>query len=250
MLFPAWGAEVVSSNIVGYNKVNLVKGFTQIGVQFQNVGTDDQSIGLNDLQFTGLVGFDWDEFVAGDTLTIWDPTTQTYANTYSWSGVRSEDYDVPANVWFDEAELAEADVPLSAGDSVFVNSSSQETPTATVAGEVMSDAAVTIQLSKGFTQFANPYPVAVKINDISFSGLTGFDWSEFVATDTLTIWDPSTQTYPNTYSWSGEGSEDYDVPANVWFDEAELAEADVTIPVGGTVFINSANGGSAVFAKP
>ena len=39
MMAPAWGAEVVSSNIVGYEKVSLVSGFNMVGVQFVDVGT-------------------------------------------------------------------------------------------------------------------------------------------------------------------------------------------------------------------
>jgi hypothetical protein len=241
---------VVSSNVVGYEKINLVKGYTQIGIQFQTVGAADGTIPLNSLSFSGLTGYDWDAFTMGDTLTIWDAESQAYATTYAWSGEGSEDYDVPANVWFDDSELAEADVDLPVGSSVFIKSASATPPQAVAAGEVLSDATSSISLSKGFTQFANPYPTAIKINDIAFTGLIGYDWDAFTMGDTLTIWDAESQAYATTYAWSGEGSEDYDVPANVWFDDSELAEADVTIPVGGTVFIKSASGGTATFTNP
>ena len=38
--------------------------------------------------------------------------------------------------------------------------------------------------------------------------------------------------------------------SNVWFDESALAKANVTIPVGGSIFVFSKNGGTATFTAP
>ena len=73
-------AEVVSSNIVGYNKVTLTSGYNLIGSQFVNIGQDTQDI--NEL-FPGsntLPGLD----ANGDfqsTLLVWSGSG--YA-TYGW----------------------------------------------------------------------------------------------------------------------------------------------------------------------
>ena len=247
---PAWGAEVVSSNVVGYEKVNLVKGFTQIGVQFQNVGATDGSIMLNDLSFSGLAGYDFDNFLTGDTVTMWDAASQSYSVTYSWSGNGSTEYAIPANVWFDEGEFTgQAEVPLEAGSSVFVRSAAAAGMTQ--AGEVIGGATVKKDLSKGFTQLANPFPVAFDINDATYEGLAGYDFDNFLTGDTLTMWDAATQSYSVTYSWSGNGSTEYAIPANVWFDEGDFTgQAVVDIPVAGSIFIKAANGGSVTFANP
>ena len=235
---------------MGYEKVNLVKGFTQIGVQFQNVGAEDGTIMLNDLAFSGLAGYDFDNFLTGDTVTMWDDSTQSYSVTYSWSGTGSEEYEIPANVWFDEGEFSgSAEVPLEAGSSIFVRSSASAEMTQ--AGEVLGDNSVTKDLSKGFTQLSNPFPTAFDINDATYSGLAGYDFDNFLTGDTLTMWDAATQSYSVTYSWSGIGSEEYEIPANVWFDEGEFSgQAVVEIPVSGSIFIKAANGGSVTFKTP
>ena len=248
---PAWGAEVVSSNIVGYQKITLAKGYTQIGIQFQEVGSDGVNT-VNGLGFTGLNGYDWDSGEAGDELTIWDASKQGYLNTYLWAADDPLDLGIGANVWFDEGELAAADVDLTVGDSVFVKSSATAA-TAVISGEVPSSnnaSIITKTLAAGYNQFANPFPVAISINDLTFTGLVGYDWDSGEAGDELTIWDASKQGYLNTYLWAADDPLDLGIGAGVWFDEGELATADVTIPVGGTVFVKAQNGGTVTFTAP
>ena len=128
---PAWGAEVVSSNVVGYYKLNLANGYTQIGVQLQNVGDDAGTIGLNDLSFNGLTGYDWDAGTPGDSITIWDSASQSYAATYYWTATDPFELGIGSNVWFDESALAKANVTIPVGGSIFVFSKNGGTATFT-----------------------------------------------------------------------------------------------------------------------
>ena len=250
---PAWAAEVVSSNIVGYSKLDLANGFTMVGVPFQQVGTENTA-SVQNIKASGLAGFDWVAFDGGDTLLIWDPSQQMYPTELVYSGdtqtAEMVDMGVPAGVWFDMATFAPADMELANGSAVWIVGSTA-TGTVTLSGEVPTNAAP-VQLVAGFNMVANPYPKAAAINDVvSCSGLVGFDWVAFDGGGTLLIWDPAQQMYPTELVWSGDTQTaemvDMGVPAGVWFDMATFAPADTEIPVGGAFWIVTANGGTLTF---
>ena len=71
-----------------------------------------------------------------------------------------------------------------------------------------------------------------------------------MAGDSLTIWDSTSQSYAATYYWTASDPFELGIGSNVWFDESALAKANVTIPVGGSIFVFSKNGGTATFTAP
>ena len=122
-IFPAWAAEVVSSNIVGYQKINLNSGYNMLGVQFNEVGGSSKT--LADV-FTGnLPDMEYDE--TADAL-VWNAKILQWNgggyNTYYWVGNKGEEifedssYD---NVWVAD-ELGEniASGTIGIGDGFFV----------------------------------------------------------------------------------------------------------------------------------
>ena len=123
MMAPAWGAEVVSSNIVGYSKLNLANGFTMVGVPFQQVSVTN-TISVQDLKASGLTGYDWINFDGGDTLLMWDPTQQGYPTELVYSGdtqtAEMADMGVPAGVWFDMATFAPANTEIPVGGAFWI----------------------------------------------------------------------------------------------------------------------------------
>lgn len=250
--FAACAADVYSSNIVGYSKLTLVPGLTMVGAPFQEVGNTSGEIHIQDIVKTdGLVGYDWDNGIAGDTLIIWDPITQMYATTYFWSD--ADPYELGlANVWFDEGTLEAADDLLPVGSAFFINSAAPSAFTATLAGEVPAeDAGQNITFFPGLTMVANPFPTELDLNAaLTSAGLAGYDWDNGIAGDTLIIWDPVTQMYAKTYFWSD--ADPYELGLeNKWFDEGTLEPVSEKIPVGGAFFINSSGaGGTLTFAAP
>ena len=74
---PAWGAEVVSSNIVGYNKITLAPGYNLLGIQFSQIG--GASLDLSDAVILDETygGYD-SNYDFKSTLRVWDPTTEKY----------------------------------------------------------------------------------------------------------------------------------------------------------------------------
>ena len=114
---------MVSSNIVGYSKLELANGFTMIGSAFQAVGGQN-SISVQDIKASGLAGFDWDTFEPGDTLMIWDPSQQGYPTTLYYTGdVQTETMTgmgVTAGEWFDMDTFASAATEIPVGGAFWI----------------------------------------------------------------------------------------------------------------------------------
>ena len=87
---PAWAADVVSSNIVGYEKITLAQGYNMIGVQFAEVGGSDKILSTVGELDSAMDGVDEDGDYA-TTMRVW---TGNGYKTYGWSGTgMSENFD-------------------------------------------------------------------------------------------------------------------------------------------------------------
>ena len=254
---PAQAADVVSSNIVGYQKIELANGFNMIGTAFQNVGVANQ-INIQDIKASGLTGLDWTfATTAGDTLLIWDSSAQGYLTTLYYTG--DEDTDglmagmgATPGTWFDTVAFGTATDTLENGDAFWILSSSPNA-TVTIAGEVPEDAN-SITIVPGFNMIANPYPKAVKVNDLfTCTGLTGLDWTfATTAGDTLMIWNPEEQGYTTSLYYAGDSDPDgimagFGAEPGTWFDTVEFKTAETEIPVGGAFWILSSGTGTLTF---
>ena len=253
---PAFGAEVVSSNIVGYHKINLVQGFNMIAPQFVNVGADTltrdiSTIGvLND----SMAGYDEDYFYATDMM-VWDTARQSYTY-YGWAGTSPgeiDDMDELNNTWLDQS-TEETDDTINVGNGFWIKAASAGTMT--ISGEVPSenqipDGGLVINLVAGFNMVANPYPQAVPVSTFGTldSSMAGYDEDYFYATD-LMVWDTARQSY-TYYGWAGTSPGDIDDMAelnNTWLDQSTEATED-TIPQGAAVWIKAATAGTITFPE-
>ena len=231
---PAWGAEVVSSNIVGYQKVTLQPGFNLIGVGFVKVGTGGD-YALKDLfQGTDITsakaGSGADN---GDLIQLFDAGEQTYVRQYFFYTSNGEypEYD---NKWydvFDDEEPTEDVIENSEGTGFWYQYRGTGTPQLTTAGEVSKES-IEITIKPGFNCIVYPFPA-----DFDFTKL---DWKAAGATpgsgadngDLIQVFDAEEQTYTTQYFFYTSGGEypEYD---NKWydvFDDEEPTEA--TIPAG------------------
>lgn len=226
-----------------------------IGTSFQAIGVDN-TISVQDIQASGLNGLDWDSFVPGDTLMIWDASSQGYMTTLYYAGDEQTDSMTAmggeAGTWFDmDGTFATADITLENGDAFWIISSTDGAK-ATVKGEVPTTANG-ITIVSGFNMIANPYPKAVKINDLfTVTGLNGLDWDSFVPADTLMIWDPVSQGYMTTLYYAGDEQTDSMTgmggEAGTWFDmDGTFATAETEIPAGGAFWILSSGTGTLTF---
>lgn len=236
---PAGAAEVVSSNVVGYQKITLQPGFNLIGAGFVEVGSGD-SFALKDV-FQGsdvasaTAGGGADE---GDLIQLFDAEDQTYTKEYYFftaNGAYGAEYD---NKWYD---VADDSVPTDDGLTVsdlgdatgfWYQFRGNSSVTLTTAGQVSTNS-VTITIKPGFNCIVYPFPA-----DFDFTAL---DWATAGATagggadegDLIQIFSGEDQTYTKEYYFftaDGAYGAEYD---NKWYDVADDSEPTTeTIPAG------------------
>ena len=226
-----------------------------IGTSFQSVGVEN-TISVQDIKASGLTGLDWTfATLDGDTLQIWDASSQMYVTTLNYTGdvvtPEMEGMGIEAGKWFDMNTFANAEMTLENGDAFWILSSATGAKV-TIAGEVPTTSN-SINIVPGFNMIANPYPKAVKINDLfTVTGLTGLDWTfATLDGDTLQIWDASSQMYVTTLNYTGDvvtpEMEGMGIEAGKWFDMNTFANAETEIPAGGAFWILSSGTGTLTF---
>ena len=239
---------MVSSNIVGYNKVTLSAGFNLIGSQFLNIGQGTQDINEFANNNT-LPGLD-DEYEFQSTLRVWNGVGYT---TYGWyaDGDGSDpemDWPEADAKWIvnDQSDIAEVDMP--AGQGYWIYTPTQAT--VTFSGEVPEGETKTIDVAKGFNLVANPFPEEIDIQTIQ-PDLPGLD-ANFEFQTTLRVWNGVGYT---TYGWyaDGDGSNpemDWPEADAKWILNDQSDIADVKIPIGAGFWIYTPTAaGSVTFTK-
>lgn len=255
---PAWAADVVSSNIVGYNKVSLASKLTMMGASFQTVGVTDATIDINQIvPDEKTTGVDWssEDLDFGASLLIWDGAS--YANsTYYWTGEVPAEFREAAelddsynNIWVN-GDLEPVEEKLPAGTAFWiqdVNRTDSDQANVTVSGEVAPTTANrTFAAKTQLTMLANPYPVAINLNELVLTDVAGVDWSsedlDFGAS--LLIWDGSSYA-DSTYYWTGEVPAEFREAAelddsynNIWVN-GDLEPVEITLPVGGAFWLRN-----------
>ena len=126
-LAPAQAADVVSSNIVGYNKIQLSSGYNLIGTQFVQIGQQAKDI-QQLAESTTLPGLD-DESAFQTTLRLWNGRGY---DTFGWldadDGTANE---VPAwnSKWllYDMSDLAATNIKVGEGFWIVTTAASSVT---------------------------------------------------------------------------------------------------------------------------
>ena len=226
---PAQAAEVVSSNIVGYQKVTLVPGFNFVAPQFNAVGGGDL-----DLQSIKLDVADADA-TGDDNIQILDadgnPVAQYFWYPAAWFGGTESG-------WFDGDTGGLAEVSLANGLSVLVEG--VDDCTVTVSGEVPTTDAETTAI-EGFNFVGNSSSVPIDIQDIQIdvadADATGDDNIQILDADG----NPIAQYYWYPAAWFG-GTK------SGWFDGDTGGLADVELAPGQGVLFEAVSAGTKITA--
>lgn len=243
---PAWGAEVVSSNIVGYNKITLHEGYNLLGIQFSQIGGDSldlsDAVKLDD----SFAGYNNDyDFMS--TLRVWNGSEYI---TYGWAGTSGTDVDDDPsldNTWTDlEAYAVEGKV-LDVAQGIWIRA--EKNGTALIAGEVSTEE-FELTLDPGFNLVANPYPMTVRVTNFGLldNSFAGYD-NDYNFKSTLRKWNGSEYV---TFGWAGTSGTDVDDDPsldNTWTD-LEAYETDATIAPGEGVWIKAEKSGKITFTFP
>ncbi len=241
---PAWGAEVVSSNIVGYQKVTLASQFTLIGSQFLNVGT-----GVKDLQEfvtdSTMPGLDADNNYAFQTeIRLWDGYNY---DTYGWDPDGDPNTPNSDHKWVDDYLNVIENVSMGVGTAAWIKVPASTEATLTVSGEVPEGTTTSVAIHSGFNLLSNPFPVATDIQSIQPSAeIPGLDAENNYAFQTeIRVWDGYNY---DTYGWDPDGDPNVPNSDHKWVDDY-LNVVNVTIPMGHGFWIKTTENGSVTFSK-
>ena len=242
---PAWAAEVVSSNIVGYQTISLDAGYNMIGVQFVQVGGDAKGLStVAELDDT-MDGFDEDGNYE-TLMMVWKDNDYT---TFGWSGTSGTDVlddDTLDNKWLNR-DLEEDIVPtLESYDAVWIKAGSAGS--VKVYGQVPTNDTITVALVPGYNMVANPFPKTIKVADFGTlsANMAGFDEDGNYET-LMMVWKNGDYT---TFGWSGSSGTDVLDDAsldNKWLNR-DLEETDDTVDFGHGVWIKAGSAGTITFS--
>ena len=194
-----------SANIVGYKKnVQPSAGFlifapAQFGGAAGGITLDDAVDGL----------------VGGEQIFIYNGSTYDIYDYFAGYG------------WFDGLFNLAGGVVIPAGAGSWLSgAASSETITA---GEVPMAATVDVPVAAGFNLVANPYPVALALDDIDVSSFTGGE---------------------QVFVYNGSTYDIYDYFAGYgWFDGLFNPAGSVQVPVGEGFWLSVNSGTTLVFNK-
>ena len=249
----AWATEVVSSNVVGYNKITLQPGLNLIGTGFAKVGGSNYALkdlfqGTDVALATAGSGAD-----NGDLIQLFDPAVGGYATQYFFytsNGEYGETYD---DKWYlTTADEEPTDDTIDARNGFWYNYRGSSAIQLTTAGEVSTnDVVVTIQ--PGLNLITYPFPA-----DFDFTKL---DWKTAGATagsgadngDLIQVFDPdpSVKGYATQYFFytsNGEYGETYD---DKWYlTTADEEPTTAKIPAGKGFWYNHRGSSSFTITFP
>ena len=243
---PARAADVVSSNIVGYQKVTLSKGWNMIGVQFVRVGGEVKNLTDCFVLDETFAGYD-DDYKFATQMRIWNGDGYDF---YGWAGTSGTDVDDDPSLdytWTDLGAEAVTDVDLPANLGVWVNA--EKSGTLIASGEVVLED-VTIDLEEGYNMVCNPFPQTVPVTSFGVldASFAGYDDDYKFATQ-MRIWNGDGYDF---YGWAGTSGTDVDDDPsldNTWTDLGAEA-TDAVIPYGTAVWIKAEKAGKITFKAP
>ena len=234
----------MSSNIVGYNKIQLSSGYNLIGTQFVQIGQQAKDI-QQLAESTTLPGLD-DESAFQTTLRLWNGRGY---DTFGWldadDGTANE---VPAwnSKWllYDMSDLATEEMPVGQGCWIVTSEDSE----IVIAGEVPAEATKEVQLASGYNLLCNPFPEQISIQQVQSTDLPGLD-EESAFQTTLRLWNG--RGY-DTFGWldADDGTAN-EVPA--WnskcllYDMSDLAATNIKVGEGFWIVTTAAS--SVTFTK-
>ena len=209
-------ADVVSSDVVGYQNKDTVTGFNFVIPTFKAV--DGGSVNIQDIKIANAT--DW-----SDSIQVLDEGGATVA-TYFYATKDQSGFS--ADGWVAEDLTDLADVTFEPGQSILIDTA--DSAKLTFAGAVSTEDTV-VETVPGFNFVGNNTPVAVNIQDFKIEGAT--DWS-----DSIQILDEGGATIA-TYFYATKEQSGFS--ADGWVAEDLTSLAAVNVEPGQGILIDTAD---------
>ena len=209
----------VESDVVGYQTIPLNLGTTLISVPFEELSSDTAGYPIQKIN-----GDFHEHSLLGDKLYVYSPVTSAYVL-----------YKYTADGWIRDNETVATEDCIMPGESVYLVSV-LGTQAVNVAGKVISDDAVVLELQTGMNFIANPYPV-----DVPISSLEGAFSAHTLLADQLFLCNET-----------GSGHVKYVYTNDGWKTEAghPVTDSDVIPSGSGAIITKFLSSGTLTFRSP
>ena len=193
-------------------------------------------------------------FVQSMTLMV-PKATGGYDYYYYAADGYDEANDAEYAGWCDKFGYIQPDVTLTTGLGVWFKGSTSSSETITMSGQVLSDDTTTTSVGSGYTIVANPYPIAVDLQDVATaaSGATAWEGDDNVAgwyNNAPTIMVPKATGGYDYYYYAADGyDEANDSEYAGWCDKFGYIQKNVTIPVTTGIWFKNDTATSVTFTK-
>lgn len=223
--------EVSSANIVGYTQSAMEGGkYYMCATHFDATTDNGQGYAIKDL-ISGEVPY-------GTQIQVMQADT-TYKIYYFIEEAYDEVKDEFAPGWADVEDYVAVDM-LAPGAAFWFKAPSA--CNISIAGQILSDASKAVTVPAGqFSMVANPYPVAVNMNDLSWAGLTYGDQFQIMQPDS---------TYKIYYYIEEAYDEAKDEFLPGWADVEDYLVTTKVLPVGQGAWIKPAAPVTINWASP
>lgn len=237
-------AEVVSDNVVGYQKIQLQEGYNMVGIQFSDLGGTAKDIGTMSVLDSSFAGYD-DDYIFATEMRVWEGRGYGY---YGWAGTSGTDIDGEPeldNTWTDSNAYAVEGVTMPTTSAAWIIA--EKAGTMLISGEVLVSE-LTVPIQEGYNMIANPYPCDVSVTSFGTLDETfaGYDDDYIFATE-MRVWEGRGYGY---YGWAGTSGTDVDGEPeldNTWTDSNAYA-TDAVVPAGSGVWIIAEKAGTITFS--
>lgn len=250
VVVPAQAAEVVSSNVVGYQKLTLQAGYNLIANGFRVVGTDTAASLQDMFEDAKTAATGTTDQMTADNLKAWDGEGYVTYWFYDATGTEDEDPDYDKK-WYD---VVDDSAPTTAGLTKAEGAwyIARRATTLTIAGEVGTNS-VSVSLQNGYNLMANPFPVAFSLNGsgINWAGMGVVGTTDQMSADNIKTWDG--EGYVTYWFYDATGTEDEDPDYDKkWYDVIDdSTPTSASIPAGeGVWFIHRGTATTITLPSP
>ncbi len=233
---PARAADVVSSNIVGYQRLAIpANGYAMIANPFVEVGTE-APIGLDEMfaddQTAATAGTSSD---AADTIMVWNGSAFEMLAFFR---------QTKKGLFWADATGDATDDPFPANAGVFYQSAGAANTFLTISGQVKSNSQTLPIAKKCYTLLENPFPTALPIQSFNVAGATAEASSD--AADKIYIWNGAgydmyffRKTKKGNY-WADAGGDEssYAIPSGMGFFYESVGDEDFSVTIESPVSAN------------